>query len=91
METGRPSRREDTRARVLAAVAAILRRKGYASLTIEGVAEQSGVAKTTINPSRTSSPLMEGSFSFSRLFCFAYWLIARVSAVRAQAQIGDRR
>ncbi len=37
-----------TRARVLAAVADILAKNGYARLSIERVAEQSGVAKTTI-------------------------------------------
>ena len=38
--------------------------------------------RTAIKPSRTSSPEIGGSFSFTRLFCLAYWLIARVSAVR---------
>ena len=37
---------------------------------------------TQTSPSRTSSPEMAGSFSFSRLFCLAYWLMARVSAER---------
>jgi AcrR family transcriptional regulator len=41
-------RQARTRTRVLAAVSDILIRKGYASLTIEGVAAHSGVAKTTI-------------------------------------------
>ena len=38
--------------------------------------------KTQINPSRTSSPEIEGSFSLSRLFDLACWLTALVRAVR---------
>src|SRR4029453_8020565 len=38
--------------------------------------------KTQTNPSRTSSPDIDGSFSFGRLFERAYLLIAFVSAVR---------
>ena len=37
---------------------------------------------TQIKPSRTSSPEIAGSLSFMRLFDFAYWLTAFVSAVR---------
>ena len=47
-------------------------KRGFGSLTL----------RMQINPSRTSSPEKLGSFSFSSLFALAYWLIARVSAVR---------
>ena len=43
-----PRRRADTDARVSAAVLEQLSSRGYQGLTIEGVARQSGVAKTTI-------------------------------------------
>ena len=43
-----PRRRADTDARVSAAVLEQLSSRGYQRLTIEGVAKQSGVAKTTI-------------------------------------------
>src|SRR3954452_6554197 len=44
-----PARRETkTRERALAAAAEILRRHGYAQLTMERVAAESGVAKTTL-------------------------------------------
>jgi len=35
-----------------------------------------------VKPSRTSSPVICGSFSFSRLFDLAYWFTERVRAVR---------
>ena len=41
-------RRADTRERVLAAASAILERDGYAGLTMERVAAESGAAKTTV-------------------------------------------
>lgn len=41
-------RRRRTRDRALAAAATILRRAGYAGLTMEGVAAESGLAKTTL-------------------------------------------
>ena len=37
---------------------------------------------TAVRPSRTSSPVICGSLSFSSSFDLAYWLIARVSALR---------
>ncbi len=46
--TDRPQRKAKTRARVLAAAARILRRNGYSRLTMERVAAESGVAKTTL-------------------------------------------
>ncbi len=47
-------------------------KRGLGSLTLS----------THTSPSRTSSPEMAGSFSLSRLLARAYWLMARVSAVR---------
>src|SRR5215472_7243097 len=43
-----PRWRTRTRERVLSAAASILRRHGYSRLTMEGVAAQSRVAKTTL-------------------------------------------
>src|SRR5215471_19345981 len=43
-----PQRDTGTRARALASAASILRRDGYARLTMERVAADSGVAKTTL-------------------------------------------
>jgi len=43
-----PRRNTGTRARVLSAAARILQRDGYARLTMEGVAAESGAAKTTV-------------------------------------------
>ena len=40
------------------------------------------IETTAVRPSRTSSPVICGSLSFSRSFDFAYWLIARVIALR---------
>ena len=37
---------------------------------------------TAVSPSRTSSPVICGSLSFSNSFAFAYWLMARVNALR---------
>ena len=37
---------------------------------------------TAVNPSRTSSPVICGSFSFNSSFDFEYWLMARVTALR---------
>jgi len=37
---------------------------------------------TAARPSRTSSPVICGSFSFRRLLDLAYWLMARVRALR---------
>src|SRR5437870_3361729 len=46
---GQDSRRQtETRKRVLSAAGGILRREGYARLTMERVAAESGVAKTTL-------------------------------------------
>src|SRR5437763_16056081 len=42
------ARQVRTRKRVIAATAGILRREGYARLTMERVAAESGVAKTTL-------------------------------------------
>ena len=47
-------------------------KRGFGSFTLN----------TQTKPSRTSSPEMVGSFSFSKLFCLAYWLMARVNAER---------
>src|SRR5437588_2120534 len=44
----RPAKRPATRERALAAAAGILRRDGYSRLTMERVAAESGVAKTTL-------------------------------------------
>ena len=46
--TGIPGRKTGTRERALATAAGILRREGYSRLTMERIAEQSGVAKTTL-------------------------------------------
>lgn len=43
-----PRRRTQTRERVLSAAGRILQRHGYSHLTMEGVAAESGVAKTTL-------------------------------------------
>src|SRR5579871_1928991 len=43
-----PGRRTKTRGRVLAAAGAILQAEGYSRLTMERVAAESGVAKTTL-------------------------------------------
>jgi len=43
-----PGRPSTTRERAVAAASRILRREGYARLTMERVAAESGVAKTTL-------------------------------------------
>src|SRR6266850_60153 len=47
-DRGGRRQRKTTRARLLIAAAQILRREGYARLTMERVAAESGVAKTTL-------------------------------------------